>query len=102
MGYPTIGYYDADMPSPLHGFRYQLFRKLLIEARENAGMTQVQVAELLRKPQSFVSKYERGERRLDFTEFVEIAATLEIDIHTFIDEYQSSLTISKRHLHRQK
>lgn len=90
------------MPSPLHGYRYQLFRKLLIEARENVGMTQVQVAELLRKPQSFVSKYERGERRLDFTEFIEIAGTLEIDAHAFIEEYQSSLNISKRHLQRQK
>ena len=90
------------MPSPLHGYRYQLFRKLLIEARENVGMTQVQVAELLRKPQSFVSKYERGERRLDFTEFIEIAGTLKIDANAFIEEYQSSLNISKRHLQRQK
>ena len=90
------------MPSPLHGYRYQIFRKLLIEARENSGLTQVQVAELLQKPQSFVSKYERGERRLDFTEFVEIAAALEIDVHAFIDEYQSSPNISKRYLHGHK
>jgi transcriptional regulator with XRE-family HTH domain len=94
-----MGYYDVVMPSPLHGYRYQIFRKLLIEARENAGMTQVQVAELLSKPQSFVSKYERGERRLDFSEFIEIAAALEIDVHAFIDEYRSSPSISKRHLH---
>jgi transcriptional regulator with XRE-family HTH domain len=94
-----MGYYDVGMPSPLHGYRYQIFRKLLIEARENAGMTQVQVAELLSKPQSFVSKYERGERRLDFSEFIEIAAALEIDVHAFIDEYRSSPSISKRHLH---
>lgn len=90
------------MPSPLHGYRYQIFRKLLIEARENEGLTQVQVAELLQRPQSFVSKYERGERRLDFTELVEIAAALKIDVHAFIDEYQSSLNITKRHLHRHK
>lgn len=90
------------MSSSLHGFRYQIFRKLLIDARENAGLTQVQIATLIQKPQSFVSKYERGERRLDFTEFIEIADALEIDAHTFIDEYQSSLNMSKRHLQRPK
>jgi transcriptional regulator with XRE-family HTH domain len=65
-------------------------------------MTQVQIAELIQKPQSFVSKYERGERRLDFTEFIEIAAALEIDIHAFIDEYKSTLNISKHHLNTLK
>ncbi len=80
------------MPSPLHSHHYQVFRDLLIEARESAGMTQVQVAALLRKPQSFVSKYERGERRIDFTEFIEIATALEIDVHTFISTYRSSIT----------
>lgn len=78
------------MPSQLHGYRYQVFRSLLVKAREDAGMTQVQIAKLLHKPQSFVSKYERGERRLDFTEFIEIAAALKIDINTFMDEYRSS------------
>lgn len=97
-----MGYYDAGMPSSLHGSRYQVFRKLLIEARESAGMTQVQVAELLQKPQSFVSKYERGERRLDFTEFIEIATALEIDVHTFIDDFRSSSDIAKRHVRSQK
>lgn len=78
------------MPSPLHGYRYQVFRNLLVKAREDAGMTQVQIAKLLHKPQSFVSKYERGERRLDFTEFIEIASALKIDINAFMDEYRSS------------
>ena len=84
------------MPSPLHSPHYQVFRNLLIEARESAGMTQVQVAELLRKPQSFVSKYERGERRLDFTEFIEVAATLEIDVNAFISAYRSLTHTTKR------
>jgi transcriptional regulator with XRE-family HTH domain len=97
-----MGYYDAGMPSSLHGSRYQVFRKLLIEARESAGMTQVQVAELLQKPQSFISKYERGERRLDFTEFLEIATVLNIDVHAFIDDFRSSSNVSKRQVHGRK
>ncbi len=80
------------MPSPLHSSDYQLFRNMLIKARESAGMTQLQVAERLGKMQSFVSKYERGERRLDFTEFIEIVAVLKIDVHAFINAYQSSTT----------
>ncbi len=84
------------MPSSLHSHHYQVFRNLLIEAREGVGMTQVQVAELLGKPQSFVSKYERGERRLDFTEFIDIAATLKIDVHAFISAYHSLIHTTKR------
>lgn len=78
------------MPSSLHSHHYQIFRSLLIEAREKAGLTQVNIAERLGKPQSFISKYERGERRLDFTEFMELAYLLEIDIADFVSRYRSA------------
>lgn len=61
-------------------------------AREDAGLTQVNIAERLGKPQSFVSKYERGERRLDFTEFVELASVLEIELDDFVNRYQSAIS----------
>lgn len=83
------------MSSSLHSSHYQAFRDLLIEARERAGLTQVQVAKLLEKPQSFVSKYERGERRLDFTEFMEISAHLNIDVQKFIKAYKTKVSVSK-------
>lgn len=56
------------MPKSLHSAEYQLFLRLLREARVAAGLTQTQLAERLRETQSFVSKCERGERRLDVTE----------------------------------
>lgn len=84
------------MPSRLHSSEYQIFRELLIKARENSGLTQVQMAELLHKPQSFISKYERGERRLDLTEFIQIADIMKVDVHVFIRSYRSRLGISKR------
>lgn len=84
------------MPNSLHSPNYQIFRALLIEARETSGMTQVQVAEQLKKPQSFISKYERGERRLDFTEFLEISTILEIDVTAFVKAYRSSTSVRKR------
>lgn len=53
--------------------------KLLTAAREKAGLTQQQLADRLGRPQSFVAKYEGGERRIDVIEFVAIARALEFD-----------------------
>jgi transcriptional regulator with XRE-family HTH domain len=54
-------------------------RELLIKARKAAGLTQAGLADCLRRPQSYVSKYERGERRLDVVEFLEIAKCMNQD-----------------------
>jgi len=59
---------------------YERLRLRLVAARHGRGLTQMQLAVLLKRPQSFVSKYERGERRLDFIEVLEIADTLHIDV----------------------
>ena len=48
----------------------------LARARERARLTQQQVAKLLRKPQSFVSNYESGQRRIDILELVRVAEAL--------------------------
>jgi transcriptional regulator with XRE-family HTH domain len=53
--------------------------ELLVAARDKAGLTQIQLAERLGKPQSFVSKYETGERLLDVIEFIWIARKLDFD-----------------------
>ena len=58
---------------------HERFRALLIEARKRAGMTQVELSKKLRRPQSFVSKYENGERRLDVPEFLEVTEALGAD-----------------------
>ena len=63
---------------PLQNIQTQL-RKFLIEARKQAGLTQIDLASALGKPQSFVSKYERGERRLDVGEFVQVTKALGVD-----------------------
>lgn len=68
---------------------YRLFRKMLTEARESAGLTQTQLAKALRQPQSFVSKYENGKRRLDVIEFLQIADCLRFDAHAFLERLQS-------------
>ncbi len=48
-------------------------RKVLLQARHDAGLTQVTLARKLGRPKSFVSKFERGEHGLDVTEFLEVA-----------------------------
>ena len=53
--------------------RYKDFLKRLRKARLAAGLTQAQVAASMGKPQSFVSKCEAGERRLDLVEVQEFA-----------------------------
>ena len=88
------------MPNALHRHQYKIFRELLIEARESAAMTQTEVARKLSRPQSFVSKYERGERRLDMTEFIEVADVLGINLSEFMQRYReqvSSEMLTKTH-----
>ena len=52
---------------------------VLVATRKAAGLTQQQLAARLRKPQSFVSKYETGERRLDVPEFIRVSRCLNAD-----------------------
>jgi transcriptional regulator with XRE-family HTH domain len=59
--------------------QYERLRQLLIDARQTAGKTQSQLAQCLKRPQSFVSKYENGDRRLDVVEFLEITSCLGVD-----------------------
>ena len=53
---------------------YQAFLERLVEARTSAGLTQSSVAQRLGKHQSFVSKCESGERRVDVIELARFAA----------------------------
>ena len=58
---------------------YRCFLDELIAARKSRRLTQVQLALLLKKPQSYISKYESGDRRLDFIEVLDILRALNID-----------------------
>ena len=72
------------MTKSVYTHQYRRFRALLIEARKRAGLTQVELSAQLERPQSFVSKVERGERRLDVIEFLEIARVLRLDVVAFL------------------
>lgn len=66
------------MQKSLRTPRQMLLQSLLVEARKSKGLTQAELAVMLNKPQSFVAKYENGERRIDVVEFVDICATLNV------------------------
>lgn len=67
------------MQKSLRTPRQRMLMALLVEARKGKGLTQAEVAAALGKPQSFVAKYENGERRIDVVEFVDIATVLDIE-----------------------
>jgi transcriptional regulator with XRE-family HTH domain len=69
--------------------RYKRLCDLLLAARQDHGLSQAQVARELDKPQSFVSKYERGERRLDVIEFLEIARAIGVNPGSIIAQIDS-------------
>ncbi len=63
----------------VHSPDHAAFCALMVGARKAAGLTQQALAFRLKKPQSFVAKYEGGERRLDVVEFVAISRALGAD-----------------------
>jgi transcriptional regulator with XRE-family HTH domain len=60
----------------VHSKEQRTFREIIQAARKRAGLTQKQLADRFGKPQSFVAKYENGERRLDVIEFVTISRAI--------------------------
>ncbi|WP_144628276.1 helix-turn-helix domain-containing protein [Arthrobacter woluwensis] len=68
------------MDKSIYSEEYREFRELLKRLRKEAGIRQVDMAEILGVPQSFVSKYESGERRLDVIETARIAGALGMDL----------------------
>lgn len=70
--------------------RYERLRRLLVRARVRAKLTQVEVAGRLARPQSFVSKYESGERGLDVVELLDLCSVLSIKLREVASSLSSS------------
>ena len=65
----------------------ETFRGLLREIREKQGLSQKSVAVKLGLPQSYISKYELGERRLDFIETMVVCEALGTTLNSFLRMY---------------
>ena len=60
---------------------------ILVASRREAGLTQRQLAERLKRPQSYVAKIEAGERRVDLVELVAIAKALKLDPRQLLERF---------------
>ena len=70
---------------------YDVFRQCMITARKQAALTQANLAKAIGKPQSFVAKYENGERRLDVIEFLIITRVIGVDPCEILRKVEQSL-----------
>jgi transcriptional regulator with XRE-family HTH domain len=76
------------VPKSVHTATYLRFRRMLEQARLDAGMTQADLAKKLGWQQTDVSKVERGERRLDVVEFLQFAKAIGFDATEFLARLQ--------------
>jgi transcriptional regulator with XRE-family HTH domain len=67
------------MPKSVFTDAYASLLEVLVATRKRCGVSQVELARRLGKPQPFVSYFERGERRIDVIEFYAIARALRVD-----------------------
>jgi transcriptional regulator with XRE-family HTH domain len=83
------------MEKSIHSAGYAVFLKTLKEARERAGLTQVEVAQRLGETQTFVSKCERGERRIDVMELRMFCQAFGISLKQFVGALEKAIGRAK-------
>ena len=79
------------MQKSINSQTYGIFLDHLRETREKANITQAKLAERLGETQSFVSKCERGERRIDVAELREFCLAIDTTLEIFIKQYEKKL-----------
>ena len=79
------------MEKSIHSAGYVVFLKVLREAREQAGLTQVQLARNIRETQTFVSKCERGERRIDVVELRTFCRAFGLSLKQFVSALERAM-----------
>lgn len=79
------------MDKSIYSEKYKIAITLLREERKRAGISQVELAELLGESQSFVSKVERLDRRLDIIELYEFCNAIGVDFSRFCGQLHKKL-----------
>lgn len=79
------------MEKSVHSIGYKLFLRLLREARTDADLSQEALGERLGEPQSFISKCERGERRLDVVDLQRFCSAMGVPLAQFCGKFERAL-----------
>ena len=92
MGYLSKGYtLGFHMPKSIFSIQQEQLQKLLRQVRVDAGLTQSDLARRLGQPQSFVSKYESGERLLDIVELRRICKAVGVSLVDLVRKWEDSV-----------
>lgn len=83
------------MEKSIYSSEYLLLLEHLRKARETNGLTQTEVGERIGQTQSFVSKVERGERRLDAVELRAFCIAIGVPFHSFVSDLETALASSR-------
>ncbi len=84
------------MEKSIHSARYAVFLKVLRKARRDAGLTQAQLAREIGETQTFVSKCERGERRIDVIELRVFCKAFGVSLQQFVSGLERAISRAKR------
>ena len=79
------------MSKSIFSRQQEQLQAVLRRARREAGLTQTELAKRLKQPQSFVSKYESGERLLDLVEVRQICRVVQIPLAEVIRQWEEGL-----------
>lgn len=84
------------MIKSLNSKEHKILLEMLYQLRVVSGLRQSDLADLLKVPQSFVSKIESGERRIDIIELREILKCFKTDIKEFVNEFENKINASRK------
>ncbi|HUS59168.1 MAG TPA: helix-turn-helix transcriptional regulator [Planctomycetota bacterium] len=83
------------MEKTIYSAQEKILRNLLRQIRLDANLRQADLAQRLNEPQSFISKYESGERRLDIIELRNVCSSLGISLVDLVKRFERALDESK-------
>jgi transcriptional regulator with XRE-family HTH domain len=79
------------MEKSIHSGQYAIFLRVFRETRQRAGLNQVELAAMLGRTQSFISKCERGERRIDVVELRSFCKAFGVSLRQFVAKFERAV-----------